>query len=29
MLFGWAICCPDEETYFKVKEFIGMVLRVD
>ena len=29
MLFGWAIRCPDEETYLKVKEFMGTVLRVD
>ena len=27
--FGWAIRCPDEETYYKVKEFMGTVLRVD
>ena len=29
MLFGWAIRCPDEDTYLKVKEFMGTVLRVD
>ncbi len=28
MLFGWAIRCPDEETYFRVREFVGEWLRV-
>ncbi len=28
MLYGWAIHCPDEETYYKVKEYIGTLLRV-
>jgi hypothetical protein len=26
--FGWAIRCPDEETYLKTKEFISSHLRV-
>ncbi len=26
--FGWAIRCPDEETYLKVKEFMSRLLRV-
>lgn len=26
--FGWAIRCPDEETYLKTKAFIGSYLRV-
>ena len=28
MLYGWAIRCPDEETYNKVKEFMSTLLRV-
>lgn len=27
MLYGWAIRCPDEATYFRVKEFISNWLR--
>jgi len=28
MLYGWAIRCPDEETYFRVREFISNYLRI-
>lgn len=26
--FGWAIRCPDEETYLRVKEFMGLQLPI-
>ncbi len=28
MLFGWCIVCPDEETYYRVKDVVGQWLRV-
>lgn len=28
MLFGWSIVCYDEETYYKVQNFMSSVLRV-